>query len=468
MGKIIGRFLLPHPPVLIPQVGKEQAKMGETTISAFKKVGEKIKELAPDTIIIISPHAPLFQDHFYINENRRCSGDLAQFGHKEILLGFDCDNDLTTAIKDKAKTYNIRSGLVDKQILRRYNLSYDLDHGVIVPLYFICNFYSDFKLIPIGLTSMGPQDHYHLGEAIAEAVKASDKNVVIIASGDMSHKLKEDDPYGIAPEGKIFEEKIETLLKTGNITGLLSIDPQLEEKAAQCGLYSLYILCGTLTGFAMEAAILSHQWPFGVGYLIADIKEGQKVLSSPLKEYLEKRDEELKNITKKEDYPLALARMALAYYLDTGKELTLPQDLPEEWQEKSGGVFVSFKKDGALRGCIGTISATQPTLGEEIINNAIAAGTKDFRFQPITPGEIKDLTISIDVLEKPEDIDDISSLNPKIYGVIVSSNGKRGLLLPDLEGIDSPEEQVKIAREKAGIPFFKKVKLQRFKVRRYE
>ncbi len=468
MGKIMGRFILPHPPILVPEVGGEEARLGQKTLTAFATIGQEIARLQPDTIIITSPHAPCFNHCFYINENSRCSGDLAQFGNKKILLGFDTDLDLIELIKKRASVKSLKSGSVPLSMLKRYGFTYDLDHGIIVPLYFINHFYSNYKLIPLGLTARGPQEHYLMGEAIAEAIAESDKKVVVIASGDMSHKLKEDGPYGFDPQGPIFEAMIENLLQKGDIYGILNLDPALEEQAAQCGLYSIQILCGTLSGYTMKAEVLSHEGPFGVGYLIARVEQGEPAEENYLAKYLQQRQQDLSALIHQEAPALALARMALAHYLDCGKELPIPSNLPREFLTESGGAFVCFKKAGDLRGCIGTLTATQPNLAAEIVNNAIAAGTKDLRFSPITPGEINSLQVSVDIIGPLEEIEGVEDLNPQQYGVVVSCNGKRGVLLPNLEGVNTAEEQIKIAREKAGIPFYKKIKLQRFEVMRYE
>jgi hypothetical protein len=143
-----------------------------------------------------------------------------------------------------------------------------------------------------------------------------------------------------------------------------------------------------------------------------------------------------------------------------------PDNLSEQLKGRAG-VFVSFKKDGDLRGCIGTFQPTQPSIAEEIINNAIAAGTQDPRFWPIEIEEIPKLNISVDVLESPEHINSISELDPQKYGVIVRCGRRSGLLLPMLEGVDTVEEQVEIAMQKAGIRPGEEIELFRFTVTRY-
>ena len=150
-----------------------------------------------------------------------------------------------------------------------------------------------------------------------------------------------------------------------------------------------------------------------------------------------------------------------------GKRNGTTQDTPKEWLEHRGGTFVCFKNRGDLRGCIGTLRATHPNLAEEIISNAVSAGTKDHRFPSIHRGELAELSVTVDVLGPIEDIDSEQALDPHRYGVVVSGGGKRGVLLPNLEDIDTVEMQIRVAKHKAGINRFRPVKLQRFEVTRY-
>jgi len=170
---------------------------------------------------------------------------------------------------------------------------------------------------------------------------------------------------------------------------------------------------------------------------------------------------------KEESAYVKLARETIKNYIKQGKIITLPLDLPKEMINQKAGAFVSLKKYGELRGCIGTFMPTQKNIAQEIIKNAVSAAVEDPRFSPVNVSELEDLTISVDVLSNPEEIKDISQLDPKKYGVIVSSGYKKGLLLPDLEGVDTAEEQVDIAKRKAGIYPDEKVKLYRFEVKRF-
>lgn len=173
------------------------------------------------------------------------------------------------------------------------------------------------------------------------------------------------------------------------------------------------------------------------------------------------------NKQRDESVQVQLARKSIIYYLQTKQSLDLPDDLPKELTEYSAGVFVSLKKGGQLRGCIGTFMPVQNNIALEIIENAVSAATRDPRFSPVNISEVDQLSISVDVLSPPEAISDISQLDPKKYGVIVTSGFKKGLLLPDLEGVDTVEYQIDIAKRKAGITHGEDYQVDRFEVKRY-
>lgn len=168
-----------------------------------------------------------------------------------------------------------------------------------------------------------------------------------------------------------------------------------------------------------------------------------------------------------EHHPVVkLARETIERFVREGRIIGPPRVLTPEMKEKAG-VFVSLHKKGALRGCIGTIQPTQRNVALEIIHNAISAATQDPRFPPVRASELDDLEISVDILQPPEPIQSIGELDPRRYGVIVESGWRRGLLLPDLDGVDTAEYQVEIARRKAGIGPHERVQLYRFEVKRY-
>jgi AmmeMemoRadiSam system protein A len=179
------------------------------------------------------------------------------------------------------------------------------------------------------------------------------------------------------------------------------------------------------------------------------------------------KEANMMNIKKEESTPVQIARQSIAHYLKTRQKIHQPKNLPREFTDHCAGVFVSLKKDGHLRGCIGTFLSTQDNIALEIIENAVSAATRDPRFPPVTASEVDRLSISVDILSPPEEIKDISQLDPKKYGIIVSSGFKKGLLLPDLEGVDTVEHQIGIARQKAGITSNEDYYIEKFEVKRY-
>ena len=218
----------------------------------------------------------------------------------------------------------------------------------------------------------------------------------------------------------------------------------------------------------MQATQYSHEDVTGVGYGICSfIPKGDDDGRHFLDKRLKLVEDELNQKKEKSDAYVKLARASAEYFVKNGGIMPLPDNLPPELLNTKAGAFVSVHKFGALRGCIGTIASTQDSLAQEIIENAVSAVSKDPRFQPVTEDELKYLDINVDVLGEAEPIKSEAELDVKKYGVIVQSGYKRGLLLPDLDGVDTVEQQVSIARRKGGIAPDEKVDLFRFEVVRH-
>jgi len=163
-----------------------------------------------------------------------------------------------------------------------------------------------------------------------------------------------------------------------------------------------------------------------------------------------------------------LAKNTVEEYVKTGKIPTIPDQIPPEMNKKAG-VFVSIKKKGQLRGCIGTFIPATENIYTEIVRNAIASATEDPRFPPVHAKELQELEYSVDILSPPEPVKSLDELDPKKYGVIVVKGWQKGLLLPDIEGVNTIDEQLRIAKLKAGIdPYDSDVEIYRFKVERYK
>ena len=458
---IIAAFMVPHPPMIIPAVGKGQEKQVETTIRAYEKVADDIAALKPETIIISSPHSIMYSDYFHISPGKSAGGSFARFGASKVIFKEQYDTELADEICNLAKAGNIPAGTLGER-------DKNLDHGTMVPLYFIRKKYDGFRIVRIGLSGLSFPIHYKLGQVIKEAADKTGRRVVYIASGDLSHKLQEYGPYGFAPEGPLYDERIMDVCGRGAFGELLGFDENFCEKAAECGHRSFVMMAGALDGKAVKVNKLSHEDVTGVGYGICEFfvegdDEERKFLDKHFKEVREK----LSRKRKAEDPYVQLARMSLERYILDREEIDIPADVPEELKSHRAGVFVSIHEHGQLRGCIGTIQPVTECIAREIIGNAISASTRDPRFDPIEPDELGWLEINVDVLGRPEKISSISDLDVKRYGVIVTKGRKRGILLPDLDGVDTVEQQVSIAKRKAGIKPDEEVELERFEVVRH-
>ncbi|AJG97988.1 hypothetical protein LF65_01376 [Clostridium beijerinckii] len=466
MENMLGYYLMPHPPIIIPDIGKGEEKKIEETSLACNKIGREVADIKPDTIIIITPHATMFSDAISISDEERISGDLSQFRCTNIKMDIPIDKEFNVKLGTACHVEGIPSVLVDSELLRRYNVNYELDHGSIVPLYFINKYYNDYKLVHITYSMIGDINLYKFGMEIKNVAEKLNRKAVIIASGDLSHKLKEEGPYSYSPYGELFDKALLCNLEKGDVLGVFNMNRTMISEAGQCGLNSVYILLGAMEGKEIKGELLSYQGTFGVGYGVMKLSRQQQDRNY-LDELTKYKEEKLKAKLDESNAYVKLARENLNHYFSHGKSIEDISNLPKELLNERHGVFVSLKKLGNLRGCIGTIAPTTGSVGEEIIRNSIEAAMSDPRFPEVSEDEMDDIDISVDVLMDSEPCNK-EDLDPKKYGVIVSLGMRRGLLLPDLEGVNTVDEQLQIACDKADIDFDEDYKIERFEVVRYK
>ncbi|EKQ50147.1 MULTISPECIES: AmmeMemoRadiSam system protein A [unclassified Clostridium] len=466
MENILGYYLMPHPPIVIPDIGKGEEKKIEETSLACNKIGREVADLKPDTIIIITPHATMFSDAIAISDEETISGDLSQFRCANIKMDIPIDKEFNIKLGTACHLEGIPSVLVNSELLRRYNVSYELDHGTIVPLYFINKYYNEYKLVHITYSMIGDINLYKFGMEIKKVAEELNRKAIVIASGDLSHKLKEEGPYSYSPYGEKFDRELLNNLEKGDVIKAFNMNKTMVEEAGQCGLNSVYVLLGSMEGKEIKGELLSYEGTFGVGYGVMKLKN-QETPKNYLEELISNKEEKLRKKLESNNPYVKLARENLNHYFSHGKSLEDASNLPEELLNKRHGVFVSLKKFGNLRGCIGTIAPTTNSVGEEIIRNSIEAAMNDPRFPEVSEDEMNDIDISVDVLMDSEPCSK-EDLDPKRYGVIVSSGRRRGLLLPDLEGVNTVEEQLQIACDKGDIDFDEDYNIERFEVIRYK
>jgi AmmeMemoRadiSam system protein A len=342
-------------------------------------------------------------------------------------------------------------------------------------MYFIDQYYCDYDIVHITPGFTGLEENYHIGKLIQNVIHKSNSKILILCSGDLSHALSDKGPYSYHRNGKIFDDHIKMSIESKDVLKLLYLDHRIIEEASQCGLRSFLIGFGSMDGYYYESEVLSYEGPCGVGYLTGFLNKSEEENSSLLFALQKNKEKIYFNKIQQEDEYILLARKSIETYIKTGKKISLDyvgkhfsKDFIDKCMQHHLGAFVSIHKNHMLRGCMGTISAATDHLLDEIIYNSISACSNDPRFDRVREEELVELDIKVDLLYEKEEIFSKDDLDTMKYGVIVEKDSKRGLLLPNLEGIDSVEEQIKIAMEKAGIKNKEGMLLYRFEVERHE
>jgi len=433
--------IAPHPPIMVPEVGRESISGVVDSIDAMSELTKRLIESGAESVILISPHAPLEVNAFVAYEGPQVTGDFSHFNAPDTNFSLPVDEELLAAIRKVAASRQFE--------LTKLPLN-DLDHGTAVPLYFLLRNGWRGQVVTLGYSFLSNDDHLRFGSCIRSAVDQVGRRVAFIASGDLSHRLKPHAPAGYNPDAHVFDEEVVEALRSNDPQRIVDIDFNLRRLAGECGFRSMLVAIGASSELPLSCEVLSYEAPFGVGYLVAQLtnqtaETGLEEIALP-----------------------ALAREAVETFVTSGEVLS-PRRFTEILLTTRAPCFVSLKTlNGELRGCIGTIEPAKDTLAEEIIANAISAAINDPRFEPVQPEELTNLRYSVDVLFPPEETV-IEHLDPAAYGVIVEnkSGERRGLLLPDIPGIENAQQQVEIAARKAGIGRDEPIRLWRFRVERY-
>ncbi|MDZ4654527.1 MAG: AmmeMemoRadiSam system protein A [Coriobacteriia bacterium] len=452
---VIG-IIAPHPPIMVPEVGGRDVELVEESTRAMDVARRLVEAFNPDTLVLMSPHAPLVADGFLVDDSERLEGDLGQFGAVRPHLSVSGDPALTAAIADEARDAGVAV------VLRSTHLKLSpgaLDHAAVVPLSFIDRS-GRWPVVELSLSWLSYATHHEFGKAVRRAAERIGRRVAFIASGDCSHRLLPGAPAGYNPRGAEFDRLLVEHIQRGDYLALEHLDPDLVEAAGECGLRSFVTLGGFLEGTHAKTHLLAYEGPWGVGYITA-IAGPALLLDRVMTEGAGRKGG---HRNEDESEPVALARRAIDAYVRERR--VIAEEHPRGILAGRAGAFVSLHRGPDLRGCIGTIGPTHETLADEIIHNAIQAATADPRFPPLTAEELGAVEVSVDVLHEPEPAS-MSDLDPKCFGVIVSADWRRGLLLPDLEGVDTVDQQITIAMRKAGINPRERVRLERFRVDRY-
>ena len=437
--------LMCHAPIVIPDIAGERAASCARTTAAMRQVAARLVAHHPDVLVLISPHTPRDGRRFGLVRAEWLQGDFGRFGVPAVSVRMCGAPEAAAAVADAAHARGLSTWSPSGSAL---------DHGALVPMTFLLEAGYSGKVLLIALPYPDTGQEPAMGQAIADAARALGQRFVVLASGDMSHRLQPGAPSGFHPQARRFDQRFVELLERGELGDAMRLPSDLRELAAEDVVDSCTVAAAAVGFDATGHGVLSYEGPFGVGYCEALLFDGMAATATNARVHgaASEPPREL----------LAVARDAIDARLH-GRSFVAPE-LTAPWQ-RSRGVFVTLRDAaGGLRGCIGHLAPHHATLAEEVAKCAVASALHDTRFAPLEPDELDDLRVELSLLGPAEPVSSASELDPARYGVVVSCGQRRGVLLPEVEGVTSVDQQLAIARRKAGLQPDDDVTLERFEV----
>ena len=261
---IVFAGIAPHPPVLIPEIGKDNLKKISKTEEAMKKLEQEMYAAKAESIVIISPHGKVAPDAFNLNLSADYSANFKEFGDFSLELKFKSDFMAIQEIRASDESNEAAPIILTSES--------ELDHGFGVPLYFLTQHQKNLPIAPITYSALDYQKHFEFGEFIYRQLAKINKRFAVVASGDLAHTLTKEAPAGYSEQGKEFDKQVIDLIKKADFAGLSKIKPELIKAASECGLRSMIILGGVLASLNVKPEVLSYEGPFGVGYLVCNFR----------------------------------------------------------------------------------------------------------------------------------------------------------------------------------------------------
>lgn len=452
-GRIVFAGLMPHAPILVPGVGGESLYQARATATAMSTVAGHVLATEPDTVVVISPHSPRQPGAFGLWATPRVRGSLSRFGSPEDAVDLPLDQDFASRLEIEGDRRGVRIWRISRGAL---------DHGALVPLCYLTAEGWHGRTVVVGLNFPHEGGLEELGQAIAATAKHLQRRTAIIASGDMSHRLTCTAPSGYDPEAHRFDETFIGLLRDAAVRKLGQIDPALQERAAEDVVDATAVAVAASEYRTAGHEVLSYEGPFGVGYGVAILFETPNFRAAGAPG--EGGSGEVVSLLS--DLP-GIARRAVEAKLQGQPEK--PSFSVQGEVAGRHAVFVTVRtNDGKLRGCRGVTTPGAENLVWETWYSAVAAAFFDSRFPSVTADELPRLRFTVTVLGDLEPAVSLGELDPAVYGVLVhADDGRKGVLLPGIAGIDTVPDQLAVARHKAGIADDEAVRIDRFGTRSF-
>jgi AmmeMemoRadiSam system protein A len=432
MSGFVAGALVAHPPILLSEVGGAQSQRVRATADAMRELDGMLSTVDAALAVVISPHSPSSMTYLPVRRAAQAAGDLSRFRAPQVRVEAQVDVALAAALVGDGQRAGFALTWAEQT---------ELDHGVVVPLHSLARTMANKRCIFLGVSGWPLSRFVEFGAWLQR--RLANRPAILIASGDLSHRLTPDAPYGFRAEGPVFDRLVIDALRTRSWEQIEALDPDLVEEAGECGLRPLAILLGAGRAANLTSQVLSYEGPFGVGYpVVAFTPSAIPTVVLDIQ---------------------TLGRNAIDTYLRTRRLMDPPEPIPLELQAPSA-VFVTLRKNGELRGCVGSVRPTEATAAHELIRYAVASAVRDPRFDPVRLHEVSALMIKVQLLDPPEPTD-VGGLDPYHYGIIVRRGDRQALLLPGIDGIDTPEQQVLAACQKAGIDPYAPLELERFRAR---
>lgn len=266
---LVGCALFPHPPIMLPEVGGAECLHVNDTITAAETAARFLLERNPTTIVIMTPHGPAFRDAVGVNVSPVLKGNLSEFGAAEVSVSFETNSLLVQNIIKQSNRLGVSLQPLDAELSQQYRFSLQLDHGAVIPLSYLYKAGFRGQVVHMSSGFLSYPEMYACGKAVQAAAEATRQKVSIVASGDLSHRLKPGAPAGYDPAGKKFDAQVVEALQSMDIRAMFNLSEELVEAAGECGLRPIFFLLGAMDGLETTSEILSYEGPFGVGYAVA-------------------------------------------------------------------------------------------------------------------------------------------------------------------------------------------------------